>query len=137
MEWDLLLCHGRKHYVVEGTNPETSVFVNNDRKTNPDFVLDVFKMKFKPCHIFNRVFVLYCPYNEKLIEHTPFIKSAYNVLKKNGILLLPSAMFEYKRAYKWTREVFNPIIKPYFYTKPIGKYSADEIDTLIMFKSRY
>jgi hypothetical protein len=133
MEWDLVLCHGRKHYIVDGTDPETSVFVDYDAETEPDFQLNIFRIKFKQCHIFGRVFVMFCIHNNKLIGHTPFIESAYNVLKKEGVLLLPSALFE----YKWTREVFNPIIKPYFYVKPIGKYSTGRGDTLIMFRSRY
>jgi len=128
-----MLCHGRKHYIVQGTNPENSVFVDHNSTTDPDFVLNVFKIKFKPCHIFNRVFVMFCTYNTKLIENTPFIESIYNVLKENGVLLLPSAMFD----FKWTRSIFNPIIKPCFYIKPVGKYSTGDGNTLIMFKSRY
>jgi hypothetical protein len=130
--WDLLFCHGRNHYVVKGTNPKTSIFVDFDPNNKPDFVLDIRMIKFKECHIFDRVFMMFCYKNTTIIELPHFIPSVYNVLKKDGLLLLPSGMFD----FEWTRKTFNKIIKPYFYITPVGKYSPDDKNTLIMFKRR-
>jgi hypothetical protein len=116
--WDLLLCHGKKHNNVFGTSKNTSIFVDLDPQTDPDFVLNLFDVRFNCKNpIFDRVFLMFCYANRQLIESEYFIESIANVLKSGGILLLPPNLFADNM---WTKTTFKKIMLPFFYIKPIG-----------------
>lgn len=137
--FDLMLCHSKNHYVVPGTDPNKSIFVDMNKSVNPDFVINLFQTQFlckKP--IFQRVFMMFCIGNEQLLETEHFVRSVANVLKSGGFFLIPSIIFEWHP--EWTLDVFNKKIKPYFYTKPVGKYEFKDkrnvLQKLTMFERR-
>lgn len=144
MSQDLILCHGKKDYVIKGTNPNICVFAGNDtKKFNFDVKINLFKTSFKPCKmLFDRVFILCRPEEVKsLVETDHFIVSIANVLKTGGYFILPNEMFlepNITSAMTWTNEIWKPKIKSYFFVTPRGFYDIGAYPhrSMIMFKRK-
>src|SRR5271155_2712310 len=85
----LLLCHGNEDYGIVGLDPNKTLTVNNDPIVEPDVLIDIFRFKCTGCHIFDRVYIMYCP----LGFGSGFIKVIENIVKgtlaPNGILFTP------------------------------------------------
>src|SRR5437868_8294861 len=59
----LLLCHGNKNYSIKDLNPERTLTVDNTPTSEPDIVLDITKYTLTGCHIFDRVYMMFCPFS--------------------------------------------------------------------------
>jgi hypothetical protein len=57
----LLLCHGNEDYGIVGLDPNTTITVNNDPIVQPDILIDIFRFKCVGCHIFDRIYLMFCP----------------------------------------------------------------------------
>ena len=91
----LLLCHGNEDYGIVGLDPNRTLTVNSDPIVEPDVLFDIFRFKCTGCHIFDRVYIMYCPLG---ISTQHFIDVIENIVKgalaPDGILFTP----KYQRA---------------------------------------
>jgi hypothetical protein len=88
--WSLLVCHGNNHSKILGLDPEKTITIDNNPETDPDMVLDISTQRVRGCHLFDRIYILYCPLvgaRAKLVSiiHN-FITPS---IKQGGLVFIP------------------------------------------------
>jgi hypothetical protein len=84
---NLLLCHGNQHFGLVGLDPDKTLTVDDDPRAKPDIVLDIRKYRVKGCHIFERVYMMYCPISG---DYKAFTDIVNNIVKE---ALVPGGLF--------------------------------------------
>ena len=136
MENTLVLCHGRKHKQIQDIDYNKSIFIDNDKISEPDICFDLSNENWPIEGLYDLIIFKHGPVylyaSRRAYSIAPTIKSEFmkkiiNCLKPGGLLRIPcpfsSSFFETHEENMKYIDHFQKLMKPFGF---ILQYDIDE-----------